>query len=128
MAKISNKQLAVALYQATDGLSDAKSAAIIYNFAVLLCRQHKLKQTKQIIQLFIKHAKTMNGVTEIAISSARALDEKIIEKIKKFFGKNTEATLRISPELLGGIKIKSADKIFDISLATRINQLKKVLY
>ncbi|MDO8499533.1 MAG: ATP synthase F1 subunit delta [bacterium] len=127
MSKITNKQFAEALYQATRSLTGAKLSATVAQFAALLSRKHKLKQAPAITRDFIKYSKKQDGIQEIEITSAGELDEKTLEKIKRAFGKNTEATLKTDPTILGGIKIKTEDKILDASVRTQLARLKQML-
>jgi len=127
MAKNTPKIYALALLQSIRGLSDKKISEALKKFVELIARDHKLKQMPKIIAEFARLAKNEQGIEEIKIKSARELDDKIIEKIKKIFGDKTEATVEIEEEMLGGIKIKTADKILDASLKTQLNKLKQTL-
>lgn len=127
MAKNTPKTYALALLESTKGLSDKKLTEVLKNFVQIVARDHKLKQMPKIISEFTRLAKKEQGIQEIKIKSARELDEKTVEKIKNIFGKNTEATTEIEKEILGGIKIKTGDKILDASLKTQLNKLKQTL-
>jgi len=48
--KKSNKQFAEALYKVTKGLKDKDLERVLFNFAKLLVRSHKLKQAERIIE------------------------------------------------------------------------------
>jgi len=127
MAKNTPKTYALALLESTKGLSDKKLTEVLKNFVQIVAGDHKLKQMPKIISEFTRLAKKEQGIQEIKIKSARKLDEKTVEKIKNIFGKNTEATTEIEKEILGGIKIKTGDKILDVSLKTQLNKLKQTL-
>ena len=52
--KISNKQLAKALYEATKDLKVNDMKKVLANFVSMLARAHKLKKTDYIIAEYIK--------------------------------------------------------------------------
>ncbi len=124
MKKVTNKQLAKALYEATGELKGSDLKQVLANFVVLLARSHKLKKSEYIIRDFLHYAKAQEGIQEIEITSARELDNKVLAHIKKAFGAHTEATVKVDGSLLGGVRIKTEDKILDASLKTQLNKLK----
>ena len=123
--KISNKQLAKALYEATKDLKVNDMKKVLANFVSMLARAHKLKKTDYIIAEYIKYAKAGEGIQEIEITSARELDDKTLNHIKKAFGNNVEATVKIDESLLGGVRVKTEDRILDASLKSQILKLKQ---
>ncbi|MFH1292092.1 MAG: ATP synthase F1 subunit delta [bacterium] len=122
--KQSNKQYAIALYQATEGLSEQDLKQVLKDFVLLLSKKHKLKQANNIIAEFIKYAKKQQGIIDIEITTARKMESGLIEQIKKIFGKQTEATEKVDKTLLGGLVVKTEDVIFDGSINTQLNKLK----
>ena len=125
--KTSNKQLAEALYQISRGLKGEKLTQALRGFMALLMRSHKLKQASRIIEEFIKFSKKQDVVVEIEVTSARGLDDGTMSHIKKAFGTNVEETLVVDEDILGGVKIKTEDKILDASLKTQLINFKKSL-
>jgi len=127
MKKVSNTQLAQALYQVTDGLKGKALEQAISEFAKLLARAHKIKRANNVISEFEKYSKKQAGIVEIGVESARKLDEKTLNNIKKVFGEEVEAIESVDESLLGGMKVRTEDKILDGSLKTQLNQLKQSL-
>lgn len=125
--KTSNKQLAQALYEVTDGVKGDKLHKAIAEFAKLLARARKISRADNIIKEFERYSKKQAGIVEIGVESARKLDEKTLSSIKKIFGNNVETTESIDEDLLGGVKVRTEDKILDGSLKTQLNQLKQSL-
>ena len=80
-----------------------------------------------IIKEFIAYAKKQEGIVSLAVTSARELDSKTLEKIKSAFGDNVESTESIDASLIGGITVRTSDKIFDASLKTQLIRLKQSL-
>ncbi|MFH1947557.1 MAG: ATP synthase F1 subunit delta [Candidatus Magasanikbacteria bacterium] len=122
--KLTNKQIALALFEATEKLSGAELDGALQRFVDLLARKQKLKQVGNIIVEFEKIAKKKEGIVEIGIKSARKLDSTTLENIKNAFGKKVEAIETVDADLLGGVTIKTEDKILDGSLKTQLSVLK----
>ncbi|NLZ97011.1 MAG: ATP synthase F1 subunit delta [Candidatus Magasanikbacteria bacterium] len=125
--KKSNKQFAEALYKVTKSLKDKDLERVLFNFAKLLVRSHKLKQAERIIEEYIKYAKKQEGVKEIEITSAHKLDQETIDKIKQVFGDKVNEQQIIDKNILGGVSIKLEDKILDATIKTQLKQLKNAL-
>lgn len=125
MAKNTPKQYAVALYDTIKNLSEKELSIALKNFVALIAKDHKLKQTNKIIEEFVKYGKKQQGIVEIEITAARELDESVVEKIKKTFGDKVEAKVAVDASILGGIRIKTEDKILDGSLKTQLLKLKE---
>lgn len=125
--KTSNKQLAQALYEVTDGVKGEKLHKAIEEFAKLLARARKISRANNIIKEFESYSKKQAGIMEIEIQSARKLDEKTLNGVKKVFGDSVEATESIDENLLGGVRVRTEDRILDGSLKTQLNQLKQSL-
>jgi F-type H+-transporting ATPase subunit delta len=125
--KVSNKQLAVGLYEAVQGVKSADLSKILANFIDLLYRKRKLRKSEFIINEYIRYSKLKEGINEIEITSARELDDKVVNAIKKIFGAKTEATVKTDGKLIGGIKIRTEDRILDASIRTQLNKLKQAI-
>ncbi len=125
MAKNTPKQYAIALHQIVAGLSGKSLDEALKQFVILLARDHKLKQADTIISEFVRYSKKAEGIAEIEITTVGDLDEKTINKIKSSFGDKVEATIKVDPNILGGIKIKTEDRILDASLKTQLLKLKE---
>ncbi|MBT4121212.1 MAG: ATP synthase F1 subunit delta [Candidatus Magasanikbacteria bacterium] len=124
MAKLTNKQIAQALFEATEKLSGADLDGALQRFVDLLAKKQKLKQIGNIIAEFESISKKAEGIVGIEIKSAKKLDSTTMDGIKKVFGDKVEASEEVDEELLGGITVKTEDKILDGSLKTQLNKLK----
>ena len=125
--KRSAKQYAVALHELTDGASGKKLDATLKKFVEILARDRKLKKTENIMKEFEKYAQKKAGITTLTVYSARALAKSSLDKINDAFGGKTAITTEVAPEILGGIKIKTEDKILDASLLKQLQVLKRKL-
>lgn len=128
--KNTNKQFAQALYEVIKGLKGEHLHQALKGFASLLVKAHKLRQADRILAEFVKYSKKKEGIVEIEVTSSRKLDEKTLSDIKKAFSEveqKVESTELIDEELLGGVSIKTEDKIMDASLKTQLRKVKQSL-
>lgn len=127
MKKKSNKQYAQALHEVTAGLTGKNLEQALENFVFLLARDKKLKQADNIIKEFIDYADKLAGIVKIKITTAEKISGELLEKIKEHFGAKVSAKTKIDPNILGGVKIFTGDKIFDASLQTQLLKFKNRL-
>ena len=80
----------------------------------------------EIINKFLNLADKELGKKKIEIYTADELPTKDLEKL--FQSLNFEIKTKIDKSLIGGIKIKHENKIFDNSIQYQLNQLKKTLH
>lgn len=125
--KITNKQFAQALYEVTKNLKGEKLKKILRAFVLLLAKNRKLKKNKNIIAEFIKYGKKQKGIVEIEIKSARELHKETAEKIKKVFGKKVEEQESVDVNLLGGIVVKTENRVLDGSIKRQLQKLRQAM-
>lgn len=125
--KLTTTQYARAFYELTKDLKGEKTRAAVTEFVKLLARHHKLKQGTRIIADFECYAKKQEGVVPLEIVSARDMADKELKKIAEVFSDNAEVTPATDASLLGGVIVKTDERIFDGSLKTQLQKLKQNL-
>lgn len=123
MTKDSIHDYAKALFEMADGLKGEELKQTLKAFAALLYKKNILKRSPQILAAYETYAKKRAGVVSIGITTAREVDAKTIDQIKKVFGEAVEATQSVDASLIGGVVIKTEDTIFDASLKTQLRIL-----
>lgn len=127
MKKNTTVQYARGLYEATKGLSGKDLNSVLARFAEILYKEHQIKKTNRIITEFTRYAKKQQGVQELKVVSARKLGHETIKHLQKIFGAKSEIEESIDETLLGGVVVKTDDKIFDASLKRQLLRLKNSL-
>ncbi|OGH93624.1 MAG: ATP synthase F1 subunit delta [Candidatus Magasanikbacteria bacterium RIFOXYD2_FULL_41_14] len=125
--KRSNKQYASALYEVAEHTKGKHLDAILKKFVEILVRDRRLKKFENVIVEYEKLAQKQAGITALSVYSARSIGKATLERINTAFGGKTAITENIEQELLGGIKIKTDDKILDASLKKQLEILKQKL-
>lgn len=127
MKKQSNKQYAKALYDVSKDAPKGHWAEIAKQFLVLLQKERMLVKVNLIIEEFERYTKKQAGIKELEVESARELDKTTLNKIKKMFGENSEVKMTVNPDLIGGIRVKVDDIIYNASLKKQLSKLKTSL-
>ena len=125
--KNSTTQYARALYEATKGLKGEQLHAVLAEFAKLLGRAHKLKQSERVIAEFVKYAKKQEGVVPLDLVTARNLSDKELIKIGDAFSNNAEVTPIVDASIIGGFVARTEEVIFDASVKKQLERLEHVL-
>lgn len=127
MKKQSNRQFARALYEITKDLPKKDLPEAVAQFALVLQKHNKLKKADNIIEEFIAFSKRQNGIKTVSVESTGKVSPAVLAKIRRTFGEESEISENINKNLLGGIKIKVDDLIYDASLKTQLVKLKQLL-
>ena len=99
---------------------------IVKEFLCIIIINKKTKSLLEIINKFLNLADKELGKHKIEIYTADEVPTKDLEKL--FQSLNFEIKTKIDKSLIGGIKIKYENKIFDNSIQYQLNQLKKTLH
>lgn len=127
---ISPKQYAIALLEALDGQSAAQSKTAVGNFVRVLIANNDSGLAGNIIEQFSRMWNAKESLLEADIISARKLNEETREIVKEYL-KKTEGVKKVSlaekqeDKALGGAIIRYGDKILDMSLKNKLDDLKK---
>lgn len=101
----------------------------LQNLLKLLVERHRIGLVTKIAQAFTEKYNEVNGIAVAEVSSVRALsdDEKTaIEAALKELLKKSSVTIEniVNPSLLGGLRIRVGNTIFDGSVSGKLNRLK----
>ncbi|HVM43449.1 MAG TPA: ATP synthase F1 subunit delta [Gemmatimonadales bacterium] len=70
------------------------------------------------------HLGRVHAVVSTARASDAALQASIVERLTAVFGREVRAHFRTDPALLGGVVVRSGDRVFDGSLRRRLKLLR----
>lgn len=111
-------------------LFSGKANGKIVNFLYLLVDNQRFDILPQIQDQFLSLLNKSKGIVIAEVSSAVELDGEMVEKLKKKlesqFGKVLMES-KIEPSLIGGIKVKVNDVVFDGSIKSKLEGLKRRL-
>ena len=122
--KFTREQYARALYGIFFGSKESNVKSFAKKFALLLRRNGDLKQAREILERFSRYADEKDGRQRVEVASARKLGEQekkaIAKVVSEMTQKKVELRETVDPALLGGMKVKVGDEVFDFTLRRRL--------
>jgi F-type H+-transporting ATPase subunit delta len=83
-----------------------------------------LKDYQRLLHLEVEKR---HAVIESATPLNRSLGDRIVANLRARYGEDLTTEFRTNPELLGGLRIKIGDDVWDGSVKNRLNQLQEQL-
>lgn len=112
--------------------SFSKVNPFVMNTLMILIDRHRQDQMVEVADQFLELSNEEQGIAEAKVYSIRPLTQDESEALStSFAAKVGKKSLRIEnivdPELLGGLKIRIGNRIFDGSLRGKLNRLERKL-
>lgn len=110
----------------------ANANPIVINTLLVLIDKKRLGEVGLIINEFMMLSNEAQGVAEAKVYSTRALTEEERTKISTVFAKSVgKQSLSIEniidPSIIGGLRVQIGNRIYDSSLSTKLDRLKRNL-
>lgn len=110
----------------------ANANPIVINTLQVLLDKKRLDEAEYIINEFMVLSNEAQGVAEAKVYSTRELTEEERSSISTVFAKNVgKQSLRIEnivdPSIIGGVRVQIGNRIYDNSLSTKLERLKRNL-
>ncbi|KAL1954395.1 hypothetical protein VTO42DRAFT_1210 [Malbranchea cinnamomea] len=107
---------------------------ILQNFLQTLAENNRLGILEGVCEKFSTLMSAHRGEIELIISSAQKLDQKTITRLENAVakseysqGKKLKVVTKVNPDLIGGLIVEIGDRTIDLSVASKIAKLNKVL-
>ena len=125
-------ELARALLEMTEGVSEAEQKKALADFAAYLDKKGMLKKADLIAAEYQRLYNKRHEIVEATVTLAARLTDKdrdeLSEALKRKYGaKGVEIEERVDQRLIGGMKIRIGDEVFDGSLKNSLKQLQAQL-
>jgi F-type H+-transporting ATPase subunit delta len=115
------------LAQLVSGIAGAKLGEEGANFVRTLADNRRLAYLPEISALFDTLKDEAEGVADVTVTSAAALDEAQRQKLTAALERRLKRKVRLhcelDPELIGGAVLRSGDLVIDGSLRTRLDRI-----
>ena len=115
------------LAQLVDGIAAVPLGEQGANFVRTLADNHRLGYLPEIATLFATLKDDAEGVADVTVTSAAALDAAQRERISSALEKRLRRTVRLhcatDPALIGGAVLRAGDLVIDGSLRTRLERI-----
>ena len=119
------RQYGKILYETTKDLSKKDLEKAVKTFFDFVVRDQAFKKIDAIMQEYTIYARKQEGEEDVIVVSAFPLTQEVIKEIKKKFGEKITINHEEDSTLLGGLVIKTEDKIFDASLRGQLQKMKE---
>jgi F-type H+-transporting ATPase subunit delta len=100
-----------------------------FNFLELLAENHRMPLIFRIRRDFDAMWREANKLLPVDVTSAFALDERIVKSIGDRIGEQTGRTVELNahvdPDILGGIVLRVGNSVLDASIKNRLNRLRR---
>lgn len=100
----------------------------IITLSKILSKRSRLSYFIQILEKVIKLIREKKNIREAVITSVIELDDEQTEKLRKLihkvFNYDCEIRVRLSKDIIGGLKIEINDKLLDLSLQNQFNVMR----
>jgi len=124
--KYSADALATALYLAARHQNDGEASRSVGRFVELVRKKFGPGVLNKVLAGLPAAAKKADAVEEVIIESARPVSRSVVEEILRRLDIDPAMAAvdqRVSPELIGGVRIKYRDKLLDASIKGKLRRL-----
>lgn len=132
MAKITNKEIALAIHQVLDGKSGSELHSKIESVVVFLNKKRLMSKSKDIFFELKKIINKKEGVVEARLAYAKHLSRDAKNHIehslkRRYKAHNVILKDELDESLIGGFKVEAEDEVIDLSIKNGIGKLKEHL-
>lgn len=132
MAKVKTQDLAQALLQMTEGKSTEETKKTLTEFVQYLAKKGLLGEGDKIAEAYRELYNNKHGIVEATVTLLNRLPHTVMKDIeeslkKKYKAHKVHLTEKIDQRILGGVKIKVGDTVYDSTLKNTLSQLQATL-
>ncbi len=132
MATISNKEIANAIFKATEGKTGRELHGTILNIVSFLNKKRLISKSASILTDLRKIVNKKEGIVEVKLTYAGKLTRDAKHHIehalkKRYKARDVILHDSIDESLVGGFRIEAEDEVIDLSIKERVNKLKEHL-
>ena len=101
------------------------------HFLAVMARRRSLHLLPEVIEWFGDLADRASGIRRVIVTAATELSGEEVQRVRERVAgaagdaSNVSVTVRLDPDILGGLTIREGDQIFDYSVRTRLEVLRE---
>ncbi len=120
-----SRKLSKQLFQAsfTEGRLDAQKVSAVAKTVIASRSRNTVGLLKEYQRLVRLEVERHHAVIESAAPLDDATSRQLVANLQKKYGGDLSTEFRVTPELLGGIRIKVGSDVFDSSVRERLTRL-----
>lgn len=104
---------------------------LVYHTIKLIVNRHRFVFLPALVQYYTEMANDALGRVKAIVSTPQALSDAEVDKLKEVFsgltGRNVVIEQIVDPNILGGLRVRIGNRLYDGSLSTRLAELQKSL-
>jgi F-type H+-transporting ATPase subunit delta len=104
---------------------------LVLNFLLVLNDKRRSMILPEVCDAYRRKLDRQLGIEEVHVTSALPLSDeqraKLRAEIKRMTGNQTDLFEKVDPDLLGGITVQVADRLYDLSVHRRLGDLRMAL-
>ncbi|KAI8583005.1 hypothetical protein K450DRAFT_225868 [Umbelopsis ramanniana AG] len=115
-------------------MKSGKYSKITSNLFETLAENGRLAETQKVIAAYQELMSAHRNELNVVITSAKELDKATLNKVADALSKGTVAegkkliiTNKVKPAILGGLTVEFGDKTIDLSVASKVTKLNKLI-
>ncbi len=127
--KLTPDTLAETLYLMTRDRSEAEARLLIARFLEYVLDRFGPRMPAKVLERLPAAAKKAEGIEDVLVETARPLPASAVNRALKELGidrAKADVELRVDPELIGGIRIRRRDTVFDATIKNQLSRLGKL--
>jgi F-type H+-transporting ATPase subunit delta len=101
------------------------------NFLKTLIDNGRLEALSEVAAQFTLLKNARDGVADALVESAFAIEgvalADLVATLERRFGRKLNVTVKLAPELIGGVRVVVGDEVLDTSVKARLEQMKTAL-
>ena len=119
------------VFDVIKGIAKAPWNAAAQNFVHTVIDNGRLSALPEVAAQFRAHMNAEAGTSDAVVYSAFDIDAAALASIgdvlQQRFGRKLNLTVKLAPELIGGIRVVVGDEVLDTSVKARLDQMKVAL-
>ena len=127
MKRHTAKQYAAALYEATKDVKGEALDAALKAFAGILKRERALRLFDLVLREYELYAKKQLGEVTLSVTTKVPLSSGNKKMLMEIFSGTTEIKEVADPTILGGMKVREGDVVYDGTVRTQLLKLRNRL-
>lgn len=111
-------------------LFGTRVSATVLNFLKLLFDRRRQEDIKGIYNEFVRLVDKARNRVKATVESATVLTEEELQTLTEKLGtggKQVKITTKVNPALIGGLRVRVGDRVFDYSVKTRLERFRATL-
>lgn len=123
----SSAEYAEALYLSVREKGDGEARKALRNFVAAMKGRGLIALLPEVMKAMSGAIKRVEGTEDVLIETAHEMDDSLRADAVRAIGRKAEevnVSVRVNPDMLGGIRVRGRDTLYDATVKDKLNRLK----